>query len=159
LLQFERSVWINAPVGAVFAFHERPDAFAKLTPPGQPVSVISHAGGIETGARVVIRLGFGFVSIKWVAVHTRYEKNRLFEDTQESGPFRSWRHQHRFAAEGSGARLTDHIDFELPGGRVAERIFGAVIRAQLEKMFAYRHKVTKETVEAAAAHIPLPLPQ
>jgi ligand-binding SRPBCC domain-containing protein len=150
VLQFERSVWIDAPVEAVFAFHERPDAFLKLTPPGHPVSVISHTGGIQTGARVVLRLGFGFVSIKWVAVHTCYEKNRLFEDTQASGPFRSWRHQHRFNAEGSGARLTDHIDFELPGGRIVERIFGAAVQAQLEKMFAYRHKVTKETVEADA---------
>lgn len=144
MIQFERSVWIDAPVEALFAFHERPDAFEKLTPPGQPVAVISHTGGIETGARMVLRLGFGFLSIKWVAVHTRYEKNRLFEDTQESGPFRSWRHEHRFAAEGSGARLTDHIEFELAGGWMAERLFGGLVRAQLEKMFAYRHRMTKE---------------
>jgi len=146
VIQFERSVWIDAPVEALFAFHERPDAFEKLTPPGQPVAVISRTGGIETGARVVLRLGFGFVSIKWVAVHTRYEKNRVFEDTQESGPFRSWRHEHRFAAEGSGARLTDHIEFELPGGWMAERLLGGLVRAQLEKMFDYRHRVTKEAL-------------
>ena len=149
MIQFERSVWVDAPVEALFAFHERSDAFEKLTPPGQPVSVISHAGGIETGARVVLRLGFGFLSIKWVAVHTRYEKNRLFEDTQESGPFRSWRHQHCFATEGSGARLTDHIEFELPGWGMADRLFGGAVCAQLDKMFAYRHRVTKNTVEAA----------
>ena len=144
---FERSLWVKAPVETLFAFHERPDAFEKLTPPGQPVSVISHTGGIETGARVVLRLGFGPLSITWVALHTRFEKNQLFEDTQVSGPFRSWRHQHRFAPEDAGARLTDHIDFELPGGPIAERLFGSVVCAQLEKMFVYRHAVTKASVE------------
>lgn len=148
MVQFERSVWINAPVEAVFAFHERPDAFERLTPPDQPVSVISRTGGIETGARVVLRMGFGLLSLKWVALHTRYEKNLLFEDTQLSGPFRSWTHQHRFSPEGSGARLTDHIDFELPGGRITEQMFGGLVRAQLEKLFAYRHAVTRaETVQ------------
>ena len=142
MLVFERSVWIHAPVDKVFAFHERPDALQKLTPPGQPVSLISHSGGIETGARVVLRLGFGFLSLRWVALHTAYAQNQLFEDTQISGPFRSWKHQHRFAVEGDGSRLTDHIEFELYGGHITERMFGGLVRAQLEKMFAYRHQVT-----------------
>jgi len=146
MLQFERSVWIDAPVEDVFAFHERPDALQKLTPPGQPVSLVSHTGGIETGARVVLRLGFGLLSIQWMALHTGYEKNCFFEDTQVSGPFRSWKHQHRFKAEGNGTRLIDQIDFELYGGRAAEVLFGGLIQAQLEKMFAYRHKVTQASV-------------
>lgn len=142
MLTFERSVWIQAPVERVFAFHERPDALQKLIPPGQPVTVVSHTGGIEKGARVVLRLGFGPFSIDWIALHTAYEKNRFFEDTQVSGPFRSWKHQHRFASEGEGARLTDHVDFELYGGHATEVLFGGLVKAQLDKMFAYRHSVT-----------------
>jgi len=148
MLRFERSVWIAAPVENVFAFHERPDALQRLTPPGQPVTLVSHTGGIKTGARVVLRLGFGPLSIGWVALHTGYEQNRFFEDTQVSGPFRSWKHQHCFVEEGPGTRLTDRIEFELFGGRAAEVLFGRLIRAQLEKMFAYRHKVTEAAVRA-----------
>ena len=39
---------------------------------------------------------------RWVALHTAYEKNRLFVDEQIDGPFARWIHRHEFeAAEAS----------------------------------------------------------
>ncbi|HQX83759.1 MAG TPA: hypothetical protein PKW63_18485, partial [Vicinamibacterales bacterium] len=54
---FVKSSLIDAPVSAVFAFHEREDALPLLSPAFPPVRVISRSGGIRTGARVVIKIG------------------------------------------------------------------------------------------------------
>ncbi|HEY9709911.1 MAG TPA: hypothetical protein V6D48_17025, partial [Oculatellaceae cyanobacterium] len=42
-----------------------------------------------------------------VAVHTEYERNRLFSDEQKEGPFEPWVHRHQFTEEGEKTRLTD----------------------------------------------------
>ncbi|MDQ6760198.1 MAG: SRPBCC family protein [Acidobacteriota bacterium] len=140
---FEYSSWIDAPVETVFAFHERPDALEKLTPPDQKVEIVSRQGGIRTGARVELRIHVGPWSVTWIAMHVDYETNRRFVDDQIRGPFRKWLHTHRFLEEREGTRLTDSIDYALPGGRIAEMLAGPLIRNKLLKMFRYRHYVTQ----------------
>jgi len=79
----------------------------------------------------------------WGARQTHYEKNRLFIDVQDSGPFRRWLHRHEFEAIGSSTtRLTDRIDFSLPGGPVVDFLGAWFARIQLRRMFAYRHQAT-----------------
>ena len=97
---FLRSVVVEAPVENVFGFHEREDALRLLSPAFPPVrlirpmGVIGKSGGIEPGSRVELRIG----PFPWVALHSAYEKNRLFEDRQISGPFAKWIHRHEFEA-------------------------------------------------------------
>lgn len=113
MASFVKSVLVDAPVEDVFRFHERPDAFELLTPPFPPVRVVRRSGtGIPVGTRVELRIGWS----RWVALHTVYEKNRLFVDEQISGPFTKWVHRHEFEAVDGKTRLTDRIEYELPGG-------------------------------------------
>lgn len=139
---FIHSSWIPAPVEAVFAFHERPDALERLTPPWSKVRVLEKTGGLRTGARVRLRIPIGPFGVEWLAVHTGYERNRYFEDMQEQGPFRIWRHRHEFAEEDEGTRLTDRIEFSLPLAPVSDWLAGWFVRIHLRLMFAYRHGVT-----------------
>ena len=111
---FVRSVVVDAPVAVLFAFHERPDALALLTPAFPPIRVVQHVGGIEAGARVVLRVG---LVITWVALHTAYERDRLFVDEQMAGPFALWVHRHEFEDLGRQARLTDRVTYQVPGAR------------------------------------------
>jgi ligand-binding SRPBCC domain-containing protein len=146
---FEHSSVIHAPVERVFAFHEHPAALERLTPPWPPVRVLSREGGIREGARVVLELALGPLRQRWVALHTGYEKDRLFIDRQVEGPFRSWLHHHRFEAAGPGlTRLTDHVEFSLPGGPPADLLGAWFARLQLRRMFTYRHAMTRRYCEA-----------
>ena len=140
---FVKSVLIDAPVDEVFRFHEREDALSLLTPPFPPVRAISRTGGILTGARVELRVGF----TRWVAVHTGYEKDRFFEDEQVQGPFAKWVHRHEFETVGDQTRLTDRVYYELPGGALVNGMFGWAVSLGLRNMFAYRHRVTKKFCE------------
>jgi ligand-binding SRPBCC domain-containing protein len=140
---FTRSILINAPVSAVFGFHERQDALALLTPPFPRVRVIHRTGGIEVGSSVELRVGF----IRWIALHTAYERDCLFVDEQIEGPFARWTHRHEFEALAVG-RLTDRVDYILPGGAAANALLGWAVKPGLMHMFTHRHRVTRQLCEA-----------
>jgi uncharacterized protein len=139
---FEKQTRIGAPAEQVFRWHEQSDALQKLIPPGQPIEIVSHTGGVADGARVELRMGYWPVRLRWVARHQGYIPGRRFEDVQERGPFRYWKHTHTVSPNGPGAcLLRDHIEYELPFGPLGELAAG-IVRKQLESTFAYRHGVT-----------------
>lgn len=140
---FVRSVLVRATVENVFRFHERQDALSLLSPAFPPVRVIEKTGGIEQGARVELRVGI----FRWVALHTAYQRNRLFEDRQVEGPFALWIHRHEFEPCGDGTLLTDRVTYQLPGGRLVNLLFGWAVNLGLRDMFAHRHRVTKQICE------------
>jgi ligand-binding SRPBCC domain-containing protein len=109
---------------------------------------VSREGGIRPGARVDLRIG----PIRWLALHTAYEKNRLFVDEQIEGPFASWVHRHQFeAVDATTTRLTDHVTFTLPGGPIVNALLGRLVALSLVPMFRYRHRATKAACETGAA--------
>lgn len=144
--EFVSSVEIDAPVETVFGFHEREDALPLLTPAFPPVRLISKTAGIGVGTRVELRV----VLFRWVAVHTAYERNRLFVDEQAEGPFAQWVHRHEFEDLGDRTRLTDRVEYELPGGTIVNGLFGWAVRPGLKNMFAHRHRATKRICEGQA---------
>jgi ligand-binding SRPBCC domain-containing protein len=140
---FIKSVLIAAPLETVFGFHESEDALRLLSPAFPPVRVIRRTGGLEAGSRVELRVG----PFHWVALHTAYERNRLFEDRQVSGPFAEWVHRHEFEEAGSATRLTDRVEFQLPGGVWVNHLIGWAVRQGLHQMFRHRHRMTKRYCE------------
>lgn len=142
---------IKAPPERVFGFHELPDAFERLLPPWEDARIIQSADIAKIGSRAIIETKlFGLVTSRWVAEHTVYDPPRMFEDIQVSGPFKSWRHQHIVEPHGDGAILIDDIEYEPPFS-----IFGAMaapiaVVPKLERMFAYRHEVTRRWCEEAS---------
>ncbi len=143
MLHFNYSTIINAPVEIVWNFHERDDILDLLTPPWQPIQVIRRQGGLGIGAVSEFRIFVGLIPLQWIAVHIEYEQYRLFSDQQKEGPFDYWVHRHQFIPEDQKTRLTDSIEFALPGGSLVEDMFGWLVTLQLEQMFRYRHEVTQ----------------
>jgi ligand-binding SRPBCC domain-containing protein len=140
---FVKSVLVNAPVSAVFRFHEREDALSLLSHPFPRVRVICRTGGIEVGARVEIRIGI----FSWIALHTAFEKDKLFVDEQIKGPFARWIHRHEFEDADGKTRLTDRVEYQLPGGPLANLLFGWIAKWGLNRIFNHRHRVTKQVCE------------
>lgn len=133
---------VDAPVDAVFRWHERPGAFQRLTPPWLPVE-LEHFEGIRDGQRAVLRMGVGPVQIRWVAEHHDYVEGKQFCDRQVKGPFAHWNHTHRMEPAGPETSvLTDAIDYELPLGGWSDWLEEGTARRQLNRQFAYRHRIT-----------------
>ena len=144
MLHFQYSTPINAPVEVVWQFHERQDILQILTPPWQPVKIIRREGGLGVGAISEFRLSLGVIPIRWIAKHIKCEPYHLFVDEQIEGPMQSWVHYHQFTAEDGRTRLTDTIDYEIPGGWLAELILGWWVDSRLQDMFRYRHEITSK---------------
>lgn len=149
-MRFQRESVLRASVAEVFAFHEAPGALEALTPPWETVRVVRRGASLAPGTRVLLSVKLGPFWRDWEAEHTRYRKDAFFEDVQVRGPFASWRHLHRFEpAPGGGCRLIDEVDYELPLGALGRLLGGRLAAAKLERLFAFRHEVTRAATERA----------
>ncbi len=131
------------PVSAdeLFAWHARDGAFERLNPPFAPAEVEERSGGLEVGARTVVRVGP--LKQRWVAEHTAFEAGRMFRDEQVSGPFARWSHTHRFEPRGASlSELIDTVEYELPMGGLGGAVGGGFVDRTLTQLFDYRHAVT-----------------
>jgi ligand-binding SRPBCC domain-containing protein len=140
---------IAATPEAVFRFHEGPDALRELIPPWENMKVVESSGSLRPGSKVVLQGHLGWLPIRWVAIHTEYEPPHLFADRQESGPFASWYHRHRFLDDGQGGTiLRDEVEYRPPLGALGRWLGGWLIRRKLQRMFAYRHETTRRLTES-----------
>lgn len=148
-MKFTKESVIKASPERVFAFHELPDAFERLVPPWEDAKIVQKADISEIGSRAIIEQKiFGLIPSRWVAEHTAYDPPRMFEDVQISGPFASWRHRHVIEPHEDGAVLRDEIEFEPPMSIIGDLAAPLFILPRIEKMFDYRHRVTKEWCES-----------
>ncbi len=146
---FKRSIQINAAAKTVFQWHARPGAIERLSPPWDPIEIISRTGGIETGAEVNMILRAGPIPVKWHARHVDYQENRLFQDIQVKGPFSRWIHTHRFNVNGPDrCVLEDHIEYALPFHPMGTAVMGPYVEKNLKRIFAYRHATTQADIAA-----------
>lgn len=134
---------VDAPLDEVFAWHARPGAFTRLSPPWQPMRLVSEADSLEDG-RATLALPGG---LRWVAEHQAdsYDPPRRFVDAiggagAASLPARivvRWRHTHDFEDVGDNrTRVIDRVDTPVP-------------ESLLRPMFAYRHR---QLADDLAAH-------
>lgn len=152
---FTRRVHVEAPAQALFDWHNHRGAFERLAPPWQPVR-LARFEGIRDGQRAVIKLGPKHAALTWIAEHHDFVEGRQFRDVQVKGPFARWVHTHRMLPDGANASvLEDDVEYRLPLAPLAQWIGGRQAERQLERMFAYRHRVTREDLSRhRAADLP-----
>lgn len=149
-MKFRKESVIAASPERVFAFHELPDAFERLMPPWENAVIVQKADISQVGSRAIVDTRiFGLFTSRWVAEHTAYDPPRMFEDVQISGPFSKWRHRHIVEPHPKGALLIDDIEYEPPGYFLGALAAPLLVVPKLEKMFAYRHEVTRNWCESA----------
>jgi hypothetical protein len=136
----------------VFRWHERPEALRALLPSSRLVRIERQSGGVEDGACVVFSVGVGRLRMRWEARHYGYLRDRQFCDEQVRGPFRSWRHRHRFEPIGTEQSLyEDRVEYAVPGGRLAQRLAAPVLRFLLTRAFARRHRIVRAAVAPSSS--------
>ncbi len=142
---FVKRTLMAAPAAELFAWHERPGAFLRLSPPWTDLEVIDSTGGIRDGDLVNLAMRMGPITLPWRIRHGNYIAGRQFEDLQVRGPFTHWVHRHLVEPAGErNAWLEDAIEYELPLGIAGRVVAGRPVRAELERLFEYRHAITSD---------------
>ncbi|MFI6871106.1 TIGR01777 family oxidoreductase [Nocardia sp. NPDC050406] len=139
----ECSSIVEAPLTEVFDWFARPGAFRRLSPPWQPLSLVSEARSLADG-RAVLALPGG---LRWVAQHDRtaYNPPYRFADavvvdglaSAPAGLAVHWKHLHEFeAVDATHTRVADKVDTPIPA-------------AVLRSTFDYRYR---QLADDLAAH-------
>ncbi|HSR40619.1 MAG TPA: TIGR01777 family oxidoreductase [Longimicrobiales bacterium] len=125
----------------VYRWHARPGAFERLLPPWESVRVLERTGGLEEGTRLLLRIRRGPLRFRWEVRHAGVDPGRGFTDEQIRGPFRHWRHAHRFVPDGDDrCRVEDEVDWEPPLGEVGRAFGRRLVEKELERLFRFRHE-------------------
>jgi len=56
---------------------------------------------------------------------------------------------HEFEDADGKTRLTDRVEYLLPGGLLINVLFGWIVKAGFNRTFNHRHRVTKQVCEKA----------
>lgn len=140
----EREQLLEVDITAAWAFFSTPRNLGSITPASMRFSIHgsfddrpAHSGQLIT---YKVRPLFG-IPVKWVTRIEEVVPTQQFVDTQLQGPFKRWRHLHRFEAVHGGTLMHDHVEYELPLGALGELAHRLVVRAKIEDIFTYRERV------------------
>jgi uncharacterized protein (TIGR01777 family) len=153
-MEFTYSTVVNAGLSDVFAWHSRPGAMTRLTPPWLPVRILQEVSGPSSlrDGRAVLGLPGG---LRWVAVHqpASYDPPNMFADELESCPLAavlSWGHRHQFAPAGQAGQAGEAGEATERATLVTDVVNTTLPDRMLRPMFAYRHRQLADDLAAQA---------
>lgn len=129
----------------VFAFFERPENLARITPPWLGFRILTPSPIVmEWGAEFEYTVRVMGVRIRWKSLISDYQPPFRFVDEQTRGPYAYWHHTHTFVEVDAGTRVGDEVRYAMPFGMIGTVVQRLAVRRQLEDIFSYRSKVIGE---------------
>lgn len=142
--------FVPRPLAEVFAFFERPENLAKITPPSLGFVIVTPTPiAMKADALIDYTIKVMGVRLRWRTLISHYDPPHAFVDEQINGPYRLWHHRHSFREVEGGTLISDEVKYALPLGilgRIAHSLF---VKRQLRGIFAYRAEVIGEKLNQA----------
>ena len=138
--RLHREVVVPASLRETFAFFADAANLQRLTPPWLRFSISTPMPvQMRSGLEIAYRISLYGLPMPWRSRIDVYEPGVRFVDRQIVGPYRWWRHEHRFEALLDGTRVTDCVDY----APRAPWLSGALVRRDLERIFDYRQEALR----------------
>jgi uncharacterized protein (TIGR01777 family) len=141
--ELRTSTVIDAPLEQTFDFFSKAANLGVLTPAAMRFSIDGEVPPMEAGAVIDYRVRIARVPVRWRTRIERWEPERGFVDVQEKGPYRFWRHEHTFRADGPRTVMEDRVWYAPPLGIVGRLVNRLFIEATLRRIFQYRDEVIR----------------
>ncbi len=142
----ETSTFFPLPVEEVFPFFTDVENLQRITPPELSFRIVTPGPvAIAEGTLVDYRLRLFGVPFRWRSRISAWEPPRRFVDEQMAGPYRKWVHLHVFEAAEGGTRMTDRVEYRLPGHPFAGPAL-PLVRRQLDRIFRFRAETIRKLV-------------
>ncbi len=136
------------PVGIdkAWDFFSSPSNLASITPPGMGFDILTPLPEkMYPGMIVSYRIKPLFkIPVTWITEIIHVEEPFHFIDTQLSGPYKVWLHQHFFREVREGIEMIDMVDYSLPAGQLGRIMHKVVVRKKIEAIFDYRYRILEE---------------
>jgi ligand-binding SRPBCC domain-containing protein len=135
-----RETIVPAPLANTFAFFADASNLGRLTPSWLNFKILTPMPvQMRPGAEIDYFVSLCGLPIPWRSRIDVWEPGVRFVDRQTVGPYRWWRHEHRFEPASSGTLVIDHVEY-VPRGRWFTREF---VRRDLDRIFAYRQNTLR----------------
>jgi ligand-binding SRPBCC domain-containing protein len=135
----DRNIFLPRPLDEVFHFFSDAHNLERLTPPFLKFRVVSPDPiAMHRATHIRYKLRLHGVPISWESEITAWEPPHRFVDEQLTGPYRLWRHEHRFVAQNDGTQVSDHVDYAVLGGSLINSLF---VAPDVRRIFDYRTKI------------------
>src|SRR5947208_2569647 len=130
--------WLPKQIEIVFDFFSRPENLQSITPAWLDFKIVDSPHDLHVGSLIHYSLRWRFVPLRWTTKITGWDPPHRFIDTQISGPYTLWEHEHRFCAENNGTRIYDTVRYSLPLGFLGTLTHRGWVKSDLKKIFDFR---------------------
>jgi ligand-binding SRPBCC domain-containing protein len=143
LFRLQTELLVPATREQVFDFFSDARQLETLTPAWVRFRIVTPLPiAMRSGTLIDYKLRIRGIPVRWRSVISTWEPPVRFVDEQVHGPYRSWRHEHRFESHaGGGTIVHDAVDYRVPGGRLINRLF---VQPDLLRIFRFRLERLKE---------------
>jgi ligand-binding SRPBCC domain-containing protein len=143
-----REMTVPASLPETFAFFADASNLGRLTPSWLNFTILTPMPVVmRPGVEIDYLVSLYRLPIPWRSRIDVWEPGVRFVDRQTVGPYRWWRHEHRFEAAAGGTLVIDHVEY-VPRGRWFTRAF---VRRDLERIFSYRQDALRRIFLAHAS--------
>lgn len=140
---------VSRPLDEVFDFFSRAENLQELTPAWMHFKILSvDPQPVQRGTLIKYSLRWRVLPIRWTTEIIEWQPPHRFVDIQLKGPYKLWRHEHAFVAEGNSTRILDEVQYQLPFGLMGRIAHALQVKGDVETIFAYR----KQAVERRFAN-------
>lgn len=109
---------------------------------------------MKQGATIAYALRVRGIPIRWLTEIERWNPPYEFVDVQAKGPYRLWRHTHRFSELEGGTSIVDHVDYALPFGALGRLVHRLQVARDLARIFDYRAQRVQSLLSSSAGDAP-----
>lgn len=148
MTSFRLETVIDAPIERVFDFARDLDLHARSMAASGEYAVAGRTSGrIDQGEWVTWRARHFGIWWSLISRITLVDPPVRFVDEQERGPFRWFRHEHRFESTDRGTRMIDLWEHESPLGPIGTLVDRLVLGRYMRRLLVVRNAVLKAEAE------------
>ena len=137
----EQVQWVPQPLDEIFKFFSDAKNLEALTPSWMRFHILTPQPiEIAAGTLIDYRLRWHGIPLRWETEIAVWEPPVCFVDLQLKGPYRFWRHTHRFQAAAGGTHILDSVEYSLPFGLLGRLVHALSVRRNVEEIFEYRRQ-------------------